>query len=90
MSDIYITNDLAFDLNTLSKEVHKINNKCQIRVYCNIAQSALVLQEQNSLKSFFIRPEDVDLYEKYIDVLEFYGVDEKLETYYKIYVIDKK
>lgn len=53
-----------------------------------MAQSSF--SETVALKKFFIRPEDTDIYSQYIDIFEFYNVDEKLDTYYKIYAIDKK
>ena len=37
------------------------------------------------MKKFFIRPEDLKEYEKYIDIIEFYNVDKQIDIYYDIY-----
>lgn len=43
-----------------------------------------------SFKTFFIRPEDIDLYSKYIDVFDFADTPDKINTYYEIYAKDKQ
>jgi hypothetical protein len=60
----------------------------QIRVFPNVAQSIY----KNSLDKlkFWIRPEDIPIYEPYVDVCEFYGEENKQEIYYNIYAEDKK
>jgi len=86
VSDIYIVEDLGFNLKKLSPYLHKQN--IQIRTYPNVAQS----QWSNlpALKKFFIRPEDIDLYSNYIDVIEFFGEDKKMDIYMDIYKNKKK
>ena len=42
-----------------------------IRTFCNICQKSW--QETNPLQTFFIRPEDISLYEGYIDTIEFFN-----------------
>lgn len=86
VSDVYIVEDLGFDIINVSERVHSYN--AQIRVFPNVAQSTW--EKTPSLKKFFIRPEDVLLYEEYIDVFEFFGQSKDFATYYKIYAIDKK
>ena len=86
VSDIYIGEDLGFELDKVSKIAKEHN--IQIRTFPNIVQTQW--KYTSSLKSFFIRPEDVELYEQYIDVLEFWGDRHKQPTFYKIYAIDKK
>ena len=86
VTDVYIVENLGFELNKVAEIATQYN--VQIRVYPNIAQSSA--QVTPALKKFFIRPEDLDIYSKYIDVIEFYQVDNQLDTYYKIYAIDKK
>ncbi len=86
VSDIYIVEDLCFDLKNISKTAKKAN--VQLRAFPNVAQSQWA--ETPALKKFFIRPEDVETYEPYIDVLEFYGDAKKQDILYKIYNIDKK
>lgn len=85
-SDIYITEDLGFELAAVGKILH--SDDIRVRVFPNVAQSSW--NKTPALKKFFIRPEDVYLYEKYVDVMEFFGREESIETYYKIYAIDKK
>lgn len=86
VTDIYIVEDLGFELDKISYFSHAMNVK--IRVYPNIAQSQW--EDTPALKKFFIRPEDLEFYSKYIDTIEFYNVDKKLDIYYKIYSKDKK
>lgn len=86
VSDIYITEDLCFNLLSVSSIAH--SNGVQLRTFPNVAQSQWNSME--SLKKFFIRPEDIDTYSMYIDVVEFFGDIDKTEVLYKIYAIDKK
>lgn len=67
----------------------KKNNK-SLRSFCNICESSW--DETPSLKTFFIRPEDIDLYNNYIDTFEFYADPTdatKINTLYEIYTKDK-
>lgn len=86
VSDVYITEELGFELEQCAKIAHERN--VQIRVYPNIAQSSW--SSTPDICKFFIRPDDVDFYEPYVDVMEFLGDHRKLATYYKIYAEDKK
>ena len=86
VSEVFITADLCFDLEAVSTFVH--NNNVKIRVVPNICQSTWA--DTPSLKTFFIRPEDVDIYESYIDVLELDYRLSSIDTIYKIYAKDKK
>lgn len=86
VSDVYIVEDLGFDIVKVSEKVHNYN--VRIRAFPNVAQSSWNLT--SDLKKFFIRPEDIHIYEKYIDVLEFFGSSKNFETYYKIYAKDCK
>lgn len=90
VSDIYIVNELAFELDRVENRLHKENIK--IRVYPNIAQASW--RNIPDLKKFFIRPEDIQNYEEYVDVCEFYETDEmksiQLDVLYKAYAIDKR
>ncbi|MGN0992816.1 MAG: hypothetical protein ACI4PE_02720 [Bacilli bacterium] len=85
VSDIYITQDLAFELNNIKKVVP---DSVQIRAFPNISQK--IWEQMPPLKSFFIRPEDVSQYESYIDILEFYGDRTKHDILYEIYAKDKE
>ena len=85
-TDVYIVENLCFELDKISELVHSYN--AAIRVYPNIAQSKW--DDTPALKKFFIRPEDIDEYEKYIDTIEFYNVDKQIDIYYNIYKIKKQ
>ena len=56
----------------------------QIRVFPNVAQSR---SEIPAIKQFFIRPEDLNAYEPYVDIYEFYRVNSSINTdvLYEIY-----
>lgn len=86
VSDIYVVEDLGFEIKKVAELLH--SHGIRIRVYPNVAQSKW--RNTNPFRKFFIRPEDVHLYEDYIDAMEFYGRDDFIQTYYKIYAIDKK
>ena len=86
VSDIYITGILGFELDKVAEIAHQ--NNVRIRVYPNVSQSTW--EESNSLKTFFIRPEDIDIYSKYIDTIEFYDADKQIDIYYDIYYNNKK
>ncbi len=86
VSDIYIAENLGFELDKVAAIAHSKDIK--LRAFPDVAQSKW--KDSDSLKKFFIRPEDIDFYSDYIDVIEFYNDDKKLEIYYKIYAKDKK
>ena len=85
-TDMYITENLGFELDKVAKILH--NHNIKVRVFPNVAQSAW--RKTPALKKFFIRPEDVEVYEKYVDVMELWGELNRINTYYKIYAIDRK
>lgn len=85
-SDIYVVENLGFEIAAVAQLLHVAG--IQVRCFPNVGQSAW--KWTPALKKFFIRPEDVHMYEPYIDVLEFFGREDSIETYYKIYAIDKK
>lgn len=76
-SDIYIGGSLGFDL----KCVHEIlkENNIKLRTFPIDSDQSL------GLKSFFIRPEDISIYESFIDIFEI-----KNYNIYRIYKKDKK
>ena len=90
VTDIIIGGFLGFSIKDVSLKAKQYNKK--IRCYCNQCQS-LQFVNTSSIKSFFIRPEDLDLYEDYIDTLEFDTKDNNpilVNSLYKIYIKDKK
>ena len=85
VSDIFIINNLGFELDKVAKVAHA--HKVRVRAFPNIAQSN-ARNSAAAYKKFFIRPEDLEYYNPYVDVCEFFG--NKEEVYYKIYHDDKK
>ena len=88
VSDIYITDGLGFELENVADVCTAFNVK--IRVFCNVCQSTW--KGTSTIHSFFIRPEDVDLYAHYVDVFEFFGELKTVtaDMLYIIYSKDKK
>ena len=86
VSDIYIVEELGFELNKLGPMAHA--KSILIRTFANVSQTSWPTTP--SIKTFFIRPEDVDIYEPYIDVLEFFGNNNKQEVMYRVYSKEKK
>ena len=84
VSDIYIVEELGFELDRVAAVLHERGIK--VRCYPNIAQSSH--PNIKDIKKFFVRPEDVETYEPYVDVFEFFGENHNL--YYKVYAKDKK
>lgn len=89
VTDIFIAENLAFNVKILSENAKK-NNKA-LRSFCNVCESSW--GKTPSLKTFFIRPEDLYLYEDYIDTFEFYIDDTapaRLNVLYEIYTKDQE
>lgn len=85
-TDVYVTEALGFNLKPLKtiKEKYGI----QIRVFPNIAQCATGGRRTlNPMEMFWIRPEDTELYEEYVDVFELLGGEDnsRLSVVYEIY-----
>ena len=86
VSDIYIVENMGFELNKIAAIAHEHN--IQIRVFPNVAQSSW--KDTSGIYKFFIRPEDTEVYEEFVDVYEFYGDSKHIDTYYKVYHDDQK
>lgn len=82
VTDLYIMNELAFNIKNISKYCH--DNNVAIRVYPNVAQSSTNFSI-NTLTKFFIRPDAVRIYEPYVDVFEFFGPLDRQAVLYDIY-----
>lgn len=82
-SEILIDGPLFFDLPQVRKSTKMIIHTCpNLSLYNH-------LSHQNPIHGTWMRPEDVPLYEPYIDVLEPHGVTPSAQgTAYKIYAID--
>lgn len=87
VSDIYVINEFAFSMVDIARYCHERNIK--VRAYANVAQSSSLLDNMNTITSFFIRPEDVQHYENHLDVIEFFGPIEKQDVLYEIYTKGK-
>lgn len=90
VTDMYITETLGFELDKVANVLH--SNNILIRAYPNVAQSSMSSSTNDipALKTFFIRPEDIDIYAQYIDVFEFWASKNQLNTYYEVYNISKQ
>lgn len=80
VSDVFITGGMGFELEKIAPIVHSHN--IQIRVFPNVAQSAV--STTSALLKFFIRPEDISMYENCVDICEFFGEINQI-VYYRIY-----
>ena len=80
-SSIYIAEELGFEIKAVAELLHSFG--IEVRCFPNVAQSSWT--KTSGLKKFFIRPEDTVWYEPYVDIYEFFGKPDSLETYYKIY-----
>ena len=84
VTDIFVAENLAFNAEALSINAKKHNKS--LRCYCNICESSW--KNTPSLKTFFIRPEDIVLYEGLIDTFEFYSDNlspTRVNTLYEVY-----
>lgn len=81
VSDIYIVNELGFYLGDIAPYIHEKN--VIIRVFPNVAQS--IIEETPVISKFFIRPDDIYLYEDLIDVFEFFGSLNRQSVLMEIY-----
>ena len=90
VSDIYIGGQLGFELKDVAAAAAK--KGIRTRVYPNLAQS--VLRDTDALINFFIRPEDIDLYNRrYVSTFEFFtpnDIDINWDVLYRAYAINKK
>lgn len=86
VTDIYIIEELCFDLIRVSTIAH--NNGVNLRTFPNVSQYKW--ENLPALKSFFIRPNELDAYEPYFDTLELLGDTEKIDIIYEIYSKDRK
>lgn len=86
ISDIILGEEICFEIDKAAAVAHSKN--ILVHVYPNVAQSAI--NQTPAHKKFFIRPEDIPIYEPFVDVCEFWGDLKKLSVYYKIYAVKKK
>lgn len=80
-TDMYICEELGFSLDRVSTLLHA--NNIKVRVFPNICQSSFY--ETPSLKQFFIRPDDIDIYSVFVDVFEIISDQARQQVLLKIY-----
>ena len=90
VTDVFVGNNLGFELDKVAAVAKQAN--VRIRVYPNVAQSTW--NGSDSIIKFFIRPEDLILYSKYVDCFEIYVLpDNKLTNaafLYETYKLQKQ
>ena len=84
-SDVYITEEMCFDLSAVSAFCRPRGIK--VRIIPNVAQygGRGIADQIPDMVKFFIRPEDTLLYEPFVDVFELWGESNKISVYYEIY-----
>lgn len=81
VSDIYIDGALGFQM----EKIGKAKGKIKIRVTPHMSPNAQWSSSDNE-NSFYIRPEDIDNYSKYVDILDFRDNSKDAEeTLFNIY-----
>ena len=86
VSDIDLSGPLGFELPKVKKLLERLELFVQIRITPNIIRAST--QHCPPLKMFFIRPDDIDLYADYVDVVEFEGIEHQ-DTFFNIYAKKK-
>ena len=86
VSDINLSGALAFEIPKVKKYLDSLDRKVNIRLTPNLISSEFPQVPQ--LVQFFIRPDDIDLYEPYADIIEFEGVENQ-DQFYNIYAKQK-
>lgn len=86
VSDVYIVENLCFSIDKVAEIVH--SHGAKVRVFPNIAQSSWI--NTDAIKKFFIRPEDIDTYEEYVDICEFFGDLNRVNETFLVYKNKKK
>jgi hypothetical protein len=84
-SDIIVVEEMGFDLQNISAYCKP--RKIKIRVFPNVAQSGGkgLSGVIPAINQFFIRPEDTETYEPFVDVFELWGDSSRLSVVYEIY-----
>lgn len=91
VTDVYVTGQLAFQMTEARALADRFG--VYIRIIPNIAglsgfTMAHVGVEEN-LTAFWVRPNDIHLYEPFVDIVEFFGLDGRQRAFYDVYEIDK-
>lgn len=91
VTDVYVGGQLGFSLDKVKYITEKYGVKT--RVIPNLAQFSggngyIDIASVDAITAFWIRPEDIDMYEGLIDVIEFAGDDKVQEVFFSIYAVD--
>lgn len=86
VSDIDISGPLAFEMSKVKRVLNSLDRKVIIRATPNRVEK--IMAQTDSLIGFYIRPEDVEMYEGFIDVLEFEGLEHQ-DTFFSMYAEQK-
>lgn len=87
VSDIYIGEILGFSPHAISHYAKKAGVK--IRFYPNVCQRGC--HSLPAISSFFVRPDDIDYYNDYFDIAEFWTArDDQQNVYYRVYAQEQK
>lgn len=84
VSDVYISESLAFNIAEVSKYCK--DKKINVRIIPNIAQYKIGFRKEiPDPYKFFVRPEDVECYEPLVDVFEIISSLDRQSVLYEIY-----
>ena len=86
VSDVDISGPLAFEMSKVKRVLNSFNRKVVIRATPN--KVVKFREGTDDLVGFYIRPEDVEMYEDFIDVLEFEGLEHQ-DAFFSIYAENK-
>lgn len=88
ITDITLMGDMGFKLNKLSSYAH--DKGVKIRVKPHMCNGSALTEAIPDILHFFIRPEDIESYEEYVDICDLYALDNKANFFYKVYAKQKK
>lgn len=83
VSDVNVSGPLGFELSKVRWRLNRCAKKVQIRATPN--KSEPTAPGTDALRTFFIRPEDIDVYKQYIDILDFAGDIQLQDTFFHLY-----
>lgn len=86
VSDIDLSGALGFELLKVKRFLEKFGPNTKVRITPNIITSDSL--HCPPLQMFFVRPDDLDQYEPYVDVVEFEGLEHQ-DTFFNIYAKEK-
>lgn len=79
-SDIYIDGSIAFSIDKIAS----VKKSAKIRIFPTESLNS-PFSKGYKTSSFFVRPEDLSMYEEVVDIIEFKGNKEKEDILFKVY-----